>query len=114
MRNRAATCNCCGAREQVGQCVKGRPMCLCETDDGFFSSSSLACPTCGKCPVHCKCYNELCTCKLRAMDLHLPDCPTRNKCRKVILEANEKAEAEREDRLKRARAATEWDDEDYG
>lgn len=89
MRNTAAKCQCCGAREEAGSCVKGQPMCACEQDDSI-TFNALACPECGKCPAHCNCYESLCNCKGRINEIifeiagHNYDCPGREKSREVI------------------------------
>jgi hypothetical protein len=83
MRDTSAVCGCCHKREAAGQCVKGRPVCPCETDDGWLTHVALRCPKCRKCPVHCPCFDRDCVCGARADSLlgHRLQCPARVKSR---------------------------------
>lgn len=93
MHGSAAQCDCCGKREQAGQCVIGRVMCPCETDDDCFIHRVSLCPDCDKCPAHCYC--DPCDCGFvrNTFLFHNSDCPARIACRERIAAA--KAEHEK-------------------
>jgi hypothetical protein len=88
MRDTSAICDCCGEREQAGQCVKGRVMCPCEVNQAFISLRVLECRECKKCPVHCLCDSDKCICReLSTPNMffgHHRDCPVRVNCRERI------------------------------
>lgn len=87
MRDTSAKCDCCGKREQAGQCVKGSVMCSCETYSWRELGLQVAyeCPKCKQCPVHCGCFDNECNCKLSRESLallgHYSTCPARIKSR---------------------------------
>jgi hypothetical protein len=71
-------------------------MCGCETDDKWLTHVALSCPKCKKCPVHCGCYEEECTCYKKGFTVntmrllgHRLDCPARIESRKQFDDADD-------------------------
>lgn len=95
---RAWRCGCCGKENDQRACAQGPPLCFCEKrrPAGYLHEPrECANEKCRKCPVHCRCHDELCACrygKAARNDVwsyfgHDRDCPARTTYRERDYEA---------------------------
>lgn len=98
MRDTSTYCECCGKREQAGQCVKGSVMCPCDTDRDGLIHTAILCPDCEKCPTHGKCNLEKCTCATKYFG-HKAGCIARSICLYKIKREKAKEDLEKVERI---------------
>ena len=69
----------------------GVVMCPCETDRTAITHRALLCPDCDKCPAHCLCAGDECTCGfvVDTFRTHKPDCEVRITSREKIKQKKE-------------------------